>query len=133
MARYHGRKGAVYMSTSGTGTASQVISLNAWSLDMSTDIQETTSFGDANKTYVQGLKDLKGRFSGFWDNSETKLFTGADSADGVKLYLYPSTDIPGSYFYGPAWVNMSIDVGVGDAVKITANFVANGSWGRQGI
>jgi hypothetical protein len=121
------------MSTSGTGTAQPVASLTNWSLDLATDTREVTSFGDGNKTYVIGLKDLKGRFEGFWDNAETKIFAGADSADGVKMYLYPTADIPGAYFYGPAWISASIDVGVGDATKISVNFVANGTWGRVGL
>lgn len=94
---------------------------------------EVTSFGDANKTYVPGIKDLKGAFDGFWDNAETKIFTGSDSPDGVKLYLYPSSDVIGSYHYGPAWVSCSMNVGVNDAIKIAATFVANGSWGRVAI
>ena len=128
MAVYPARKGVVYMSTSGSGTASNVIHLNTWVLNRDTDKIETTSFGDTNKTYVQGLPDLKGSFSGFWDDTETKPFTGASSTDGVKLYLYPSADIPTKYAYGPAWVDCSINVAVSGAVTISSNYVANGSW-----
>jgi hypothetical protein len=133
MVKYPGRRAAVYMSTVGSGTASAVVGLSSWSLDQSTDSIEVTAFLDTNKTYLQGLKDIKGSFEGFWDDSETKLFAGADSADGVKMYLYPSLDRPTSYHYGPAWVNTTMDTAVGDAVKVTANFVANGAWDRKSI
>lgn len=133
MVKYPGRRAAVYMSTVGSGTASAVVGLSSWSLDQSTDSIEVTSFLDTNKTYLQGLKDIKGSFEGFWDDSETKLFAGADSADGVRMYLYPSLDRPTSYHYGPAWVNTSMETGVSDAVKVTANFVANGAWDRKSI
>ena len=129
MARYAGRRGLVYMSSSGAGVASQVVSLTSWSLDMTQDRLETTSFGDTNKQYVVGLRDVTGTFEGHWDDTETKLFTGAQSADGVKLYLYPSSDILAKYAYGPAWVDVSIAVDVNDRVTITANFAANGAWG----
>jgi hypothetical protein len=131
MARYHGRKGVVYVSTSGTGNASSVVSLNAWTLDQTTDKTEVTSFLDANKVYVQGLKDVSGTLGGFWDDTEEKLFQASDSADGNKLYLYPSADAASRYWYGPSWLDASINVGVGDAISISANFSANGSWGRS--
>lgn len=131
MARYHGRRGVVYMSATGTGDAVNVISLNAWNLDFTTDKVDVTAFGDTNKQYVQGLKDVSGAIAGFWDSAADALFDGADSADGVKLYLYPSSDAPTIYFYGPAWVDASINTGVGDAVKVSANIAANGSWGRK--
>lgn len=130
MARYHGRKGSVYMSTTGSGDASP-ITLTQWSLDQSTDKVETTSFGDVNKTYVQGLPDLSGSFAGVWDSANDALFDGASSTDGVKLYLYPSTDAPTIYWYGPAWVDATINVAVDGRVEISGSFVANGAWGRR--
>ena len=130
MAVYHGKKGRVYMSTTGTGAAVAVASLTTWSIDSSTDTVEVTSFGDTNKTYVQGLPDISGAFEGFWNDSDTSLFTGSLSPDGVKIYLYPSTDAAAKYWYGPAWVSYSVNTGVGEAVGISANFVANGAWGR---
>jgi hypothetical protein len=132
-ARYHGRKGVVYMSTTGTGNATNVIALNAWNIDRSTDKAEATAFGDGNKVYLAGLPDAAGSISGFWDNTETKPFAGGNSADGVKLYLYPSSDIVTSYFYGPAWVDPSLTTGVGDVVAISFDWAANGTWGSQGI
>lgn len=129
MAVYHGKKGVVYVSTSGSGNASNVLHLNAWTLNRNTDTVETTSFGDVNKTYVQGFPDLSGTFSGFYDDAETKIFSAASSADGCKLYLYPSSDAPSKYAYGPAWLDSSINTGVSAAVAISGNFRANGAWG----
>ena len=131
MAVYAGRKGVVYLSTTGSGTATNVIKLTKWTLDQTTGKIEVTSFGDLNKTYVQGLPDVKGTLEGFFDDTETKPYTGQASTDGVKLYLYPSADAPTVYWYGPAWLDTSIDTGVADAVALTCNFVANGAWGRK--
>lgn len=128
MAVYAGRRGVIYLSTTGSGTASSVIKLDKWTLNRSTDKLDVTSFGDANKTYVQGLPDLKGTFSGFWDDTETKPGVGAASADGVKLYLYPSSDAPTKYCCGPAWLDVSFDTGVASAVTMSGSFAANGSW-----
>jgi hypothetical protein len=129
LARYHGRKGRLYLATSGTGTAVPVASLSSWSLDYSTDKEEVTAFGDANKTYVQGLPDVSVEFSGFWDDTDTTLKTAALSSDGTKVYLYPSTDAATKYAYGPAWADFSIEVAVDGAVTVSGTIAANGSWG----
>jgi hypothetical protein len=126
-----GKKGAVYISTSGSGEASSVAKLTNWTLDMTTDKLDVTAFQDGNKTYVQSWKDSKGTFKGFWDDTEDKMWDGADSADGVKMYLYPSTDAPTKYFYGPAWLDVSIEVDVNGTVSVSGNFSANGTWGQQ--
>ena len=120
------------MSTTGTGTAQPLASMASWTVNAETDKEETTSFGDANKTYVQGLPDLSGDFSGFFDDTDTSLFTGANSSDGVKLYLYPDyTSAPTRYWYGPAWVDYSVETEVSGAVTVSGSFSANGSWGRN--
>jgi hypothetical protein len=130
MALYHGRKARVLASTTGSGTANVVVGLREWTYDRSVDTVETTSFGDTNKTYVQGLPDAKGTFSGFWSDSDTTIFTGSGSADGVKLYMYPDyTNAPTKYVYGPAWLSASLAAAVDGAVTIEASFVANGAWG----
>lgn len=128
MSAYAGRKGVAYLSTTGSGTATNVVRLNAWTLNRTTDKIDVTSFGDANKTYVIGLPDLQGTLSGFWDDAETKPFTAAASSDGCKLYLYPSSDATSKYAYGPAWLDVSIEVPVSGAATISCNFAANGSW-----
>lgn len=131
MARYHGSVGVVYGSTTGAGTAGLMGKLSAWTLDMSTDKADVTAFGDPNKVYVTGLRDIKGTVSGFWDDTTDALFDGAESADGVKLYLYPAGTAPTVYFYGPAWLDGSINVPASGPVTISGSFVASGAWGRK--
>lgn len=131
MAVYHGKGGLVYMSTSLSGTAVSVGKLTEWTLNMATDRVEVTSFGDTNKTYVQGLKDVSGTFSGFWQDNDDTIFDASDSADGVKLYLYPASTAILRYFYGPAFVDASINTGVAAAVAVSGTFAAAGAWGRQ--
>jgi hypothetical protein len=131
MSAYHGKGGVVYMSATGSGAAVNVVYLTEFTIDMATDKVETTAFGDLNKTYVQGLRDIKGTISGLWDSATDQLFDASESSDGVKLYLYPSSLVPTAYFYGPAWLDASISVGVDRAVTISGNFSANGSWSRK--
>lgn len=130
MARYHGKGGKVLLSTTGTGAA-VAVTANTWSLDAATDKEETTSFGDLNKTYVVGLPDYSGSFGGYFDDAEQTVYQGAGSADGVKMYLYPAfTSAPTKYWYGPAWIDYSVETPVDGPVSFSGNFNANGNWGR---
>jgi hypothetical protein len=129
MAAYAGRKGVVYLSTTRVGAASSVLQLNKWTVNRATDKIDVTSFLDANKTYVQGLPDLQGTFDGFWNDQENKPFTAAASADGCNMYLYPSADAPSKYWFGPAWMDVSMETPVSGAATISASFAAAGSWG----
>lgn len=132
MARAHGKNAAVYVSPTGTGTAVPLSGSSKWTLDRSTDTVPVTAFGDANKTYVQGLPDIKGTISAFWDSASDPLYVAGASTDGTKLYLYPDrVNTPTVYDYGPAWINSSLDVDVNGAVSMSADFVANGSWGHK--
>lgn len=131
MAQYAGKAGVVYISTSGSGAATSIVKLNQWTLSNSTDRYETTGFQDTNKTYVQGFADVTGNLSGFWDEGDDNLYDASRSASGCKMYLYPSSDAATKYFYGPAWVDFSIDVSVSDAIKVAGTFAANGAWGQM--
>lgn len=130
MSRYHGKAGRVMLSDTGS-SAAVTTTMSGWTLNRQTDRVEVTSFGDANKTYVQGLPDLQGTLTGFVDNADDRLFDAAESADGAKLYLYFSTNALTIYFYGTAWVDASMDVPVSGAVAMNGTFAAASSWGRQ--
>jgi len=121
------------MSTTGTGVPA-VVALSEWSLNMATDQVEVTSFGDANKTYVQGLKDLQGTISGFWESTSDTLFQASDSTTGSLMYLYPdATNHAVDYWYGLANVSASITVSATGANTISGTFSARGSWTRAWV
>ena len=129
MAHYHGKRGLVYMSGVGAAAVS-VAHLNAWTLDMASDLAEVTSFGDANKQYVAGIPDCKGTLAGTWDDTSDDMYDLSRSDDGVVMYLYPSSGVLTKYFYGNAWTDFSIDTSIADAVKIAGNFGAKDDWGQ---
>jgi hypothetical protein len=62
---------------------------------MATDKVEVTSFLDANKTYVQGLKDISGALSGFWEDSQDALFDAASrprsTSTALRGWMHRST------------------------------------------
>lgn len=125
----HGKNSRVFMTESGTGTPKYVGSITEWTLDMATDKVETTALGDDNKTYVQGLKDIKGTIAGNFDALDDALFMAADSADGVLMEIYPTGD-SAIKFAGPAYIDISIKGGVSSAVTFDGTFQAKGNWTR---
>ena len=130
MAKVHGRKGQIQIGNASPLTV--IGSLNAWSLSGTRDKVDTTSFGDSNKNYLAGLKDVSGSFEGFFDTSYIRtLLQEADSEDGTQIRITPSTDHPTFYYQGPAWLDVNQTGSVSDAVKVSGTFSANGDWTFQ--
>ena len=130
MARYHGNAGAVYIGTGAGAVASPITAAAEWSLDMSTDRVDCTAFNDSNKQFVSGLENIGGSISGYWDDTVDTVYDAMQSTGAVNMYLYPSTSVATKYWYGPAWVDLSISTGVADAVKFSGTFQASGTWGQ---
>lgn len=124
MARIHGRKGRLYVDLTGAGSAAPVAYLSQWSMDFTSDRVDVTAFGDSNKTYVQGLADASGTYSGFYDTESAQLYTAATDGAARKFYLYPTTDDNAEYFWGTAFFDFSISSGVDKAVEISGSYQA---------
>jgi len=122
--RYHGKKGSVTIG------ATAVASLNKWTLNAATDKADVTAFGDTNKQYVTGLKDVKGSIAGWFDDDEDALFVAADGDTPVDLELMPVDTLTGLKWSGPAYLDASIDVPANGAISVKGDFVAAGNWTR---
>lgn len=129
MGRHSGRNGDFWMSTTGTGAASRVASIDKWDIDMGADYMDDTCFLDGNKQDIQGWPAINGTFHGWWDDTETKPNTGRTSTDGVVIKCYPNiTTQPGKYACGPAWIDMKVSADAKGGVEISGNFRARGTW-----
>lgn len=133
MAIKTGRYGQVLFNADpgGAGTPVLIASLNKWALSLKTDHIEVTCFGDANKVYVPGLKDVSGTIEGFWNSEETTLFDAADSPDPGELKLVPNSTEATYFWSGLAYMDADIDVGVSEAPTVTGTFMAAGPWTRE--
>lgn len=126
--KYAGRNGVVYMSVSGSTSAIPVGGFRAFTMDGTQDDIDTTEFGAGNRTSVLGFPNYRGTIEGFWASDDTTLRQAATATDGTHIYLYPSSSAPSKYIGGPAWVDMSLRSAVDQAVGVTANFRARGTW-----
>ena len=132
MARIAGRRGALYVDLSGSGSASPVPFLKKYTFDSKVATFDVTAFGDTTHTYVADLPDAQGTFDGYYDTATAQLYTAASDGLARKTYLYPDNSIPATYFYGTATFDMSLDVPVDGAVAINGSFKAATSFAKAG-
>lgn len=131
MAIKTGRYGKVLYDPTGTGTPAAIISLNSWKLDSKIDYEDVTCFGDGNKVYVPGLKDISGTVGGFWNSAELALWEAADAPDPGKLQLMMNDQEATFLFAGLAYMDASMDCSL-SAPKVTGTFKAAGPWTGPG-
>lgn len=131
--KLHGKNGAIYLHGGKVGSGfpqtNKVANKVEWTLNLNRDYVDATVFGDVNKTYLVGLKDIQGTFNGILDVSGD-LVVNATDMDSVYIYLY--ADDRDTYellvAYGPGLMDASITASNTDAVRVTSNFRAAGAW-----
>lgn len=128
MAIKTGRYGSVSYDPTASSplSLSALIALNNWKLSLRTDYEEVSQFGDTNKVYVPGLRDVSGSLSGFWDSTNIVIFSATTATTPGVLHLVPNTN-ESAYFEGAAYLDADIDCSL-SVPKVTANFKAAGPW-----
>jgi len=115
----HGKNGSIWIN------GSKVTNKTEWTLNMTRDYADTTTFRDGNKVYAAGLRDIAGTFSGLFDTA-TEL--ALQYSDGVaytfQLYASDSTLVAS----GPAYLDATVTASATDAVRCSGNFRAAGTW-----
>lgn len=123
--KLHGKNGAIWIVETVGGPKMKVAAKSEWTLNLSRDYVDATVFGDTNKTYLVGLKDIQGTYAGLLDTSGD-LLVDATSSDAVYVYLY--ADDTTLVAHGPGLVDANITASNTDAVRTTGNFRAAGLW-----
>lgn len=103
-----------------------------WSISFATEKAEVTAMGDANKVYVAGLPDASGDFKGFYDDATAQTYTAAVDGLPRKFYLYPSTSLSTQYFFGTVLPDFKVEGGVGNAVGVSASWMAASAVAKVG-
>jgi hypothetical protein len=134
--RIHGRHGSIEIGSPGV----IVGSVTKWTLNQARDYVDVTCFGDNNKVYVPGLRDISGTLNFVYDlnpgspssGQSEGLFDAAESETPVTIKLVPNTLDTSHYWKGPGYLDLAtIDVDVKGAVTGTSNFKASGAWSRH--
>lgn len=124
MARLAGRNGRVYIALTSGGTATPLAFVAKWSINFKTNKIDVTAMGDSNKTYVNGLPDASGAFSGWYDDTTVQTYTAATDGVARAFYLYPSTSNTGQYFWGTVLPDFNVESDVDGAVGMSADWAA---------
>ena len=125
--KLHGKNGAIYLGGP-KGVGVKVATKNEWTLSLNRDYVDATVFGDTNKTYLVGLKDISGTFAGLLDTSGDLLVMATDS-DSIDVYLYADDgSSPVLVASGPGLFDAAVNASNTDAVRLTGNFRAAGNW-----
>jgi len=125
--KLHGKNGAIYIGGP-KGTGIKVATKSEWTLSLARDYVDATTFGDTNRTYLVGLRDVSGTFAGLMDVSGD-LLVNATTSDIVSLYLYADDGtVPVLIGSGPSLVDGQINASNADAIRMSGNFRAAGNW-----
>jgi hypothetical protein len=115
--KIHGKNGAIYLfGPKGSAQGHKAVA-------------KATVFGDGNKTYLVGLKDISGTYGGLLDVSGDLMLAMVEE-DSVDIYFY-ADDREGLEVlvaHGPGLCDASITASNTDAVRMTGNFRASGLW-----
>ncbi len=112
----HGLNAQIWIDTSSAGTFTagtlaagtanleRIGSKNSWSLDMSRDFVDVTSFGDTTKTQVAGLPSASGDIGGNWDSTGTLIYnlTGATTERAIMVFPDATNNLT-TWFAGKAF------------------------------
>lgn len=132
MARIAGRNAAIYVGATTSAQASLLTFQNSWSMSFESEKIDVTAFGDTNKSYVAGIADSMGEFSGFYDDASAQTLTPAIDGLSRKFYLYPNSNTATQYFFGTIFVDFSINAEVAGAVEVSAKWNAASTIAKVG-
>jgi hypothetical protein len=128
--KIHGKNGAIYLfGPKGSAQGHKAVAKAEWTLSLNRDYVDATVFGDGNKTYLVGLKDISGTYGGLLDVSGDLMLAMVEE-DSIDIYFY-ADDREGLEVlvaHGPGLCDASITASNTDAVRMTGNFRASGLW-----
>ena len=124
MAFQHGKN--AYLSIDATDISSYT---DQQSLNRVKDLFETTTFGNNDKTYIDGLREYDLSIGGKWDPALDLALDGTDDGATVVFVFGPEGNTSGDVRYsGDAFIaNYNIDTPVGGGVTWTASFKPTGA------
>lgn len=132
MARISGRRGALYVDLTGSGSATPVPFMKKYTFSSKVGTIDVTAFNDTTKVYVADLPDAQGTYDGWYDTATAQLYAAASDGLPRKTYLYPDTSIPATYFWGTATFDMDLDVDVSGAAAVSGSFKAFTPFAKAG-
>jgi hypothetical protein len=128
-----GRGGSVKFSSSTGGTPALQGDLREWSLNVSADMFEVSTFGSSGwKRFQPNLNGAEGSISGYWNVQSSTVQKAiqthllSQSTDPAEIRLLVSNTLANGYT-GDVWVtNLQLGASVDAIVPFTANITMHG-------
>jgi hypothetical protein len=117
----------VYIGLTFGASAQPAAFLSDWTVNMTTQKVDVTALGDSNVTYVAGLPNADGDFTGFYDTATAQTYAAAQDGLARTFYLYPSlinSVAPEQYFFGTILADFTVAGGVSSAVTMKSSWSA---------
>lgn len=122
MAVLAGNAGSFKISTN------TVAEIDTWTLDVSTGLEETQSFGDTWKERTATIKEWSGTASGRFDDTDTNGHVALNSAflggTTVSARFYIDST---NYYSGTAFVQAAINTSENGLVTVSYTFTGTGA------
>ncbi len=97
MATHTGSEGTVKTGTVGSDDA--IAEIRTFSIEATADTIETSTMGDADRTYSTGLKTFTGSVDCFWDETDTSGQGAFEVGSEVTVTFYPEGATTGDTYY----------------------------------
>ena len=124
MAFVHGKDATLSIDATDISSYTDQTSLNKVK-----DLFETTTFGNDDKTFIDGLREHDLSIGGKWDATLDGVMAGAD--DGAVVAFAFSPDAGTTNYTGSCFIaNYNIDSPVGGGVTWSASFKPSGAVNR---
>lgn len=127
MARFTGRNTRLYIALTSGGSAQPAVFIKEWEHNASFDPIDVTSFEDDNMTYLAGMTDASGSYSGYLDNATAQLYTASTDGAPRKFYFYPDITDTTKYTYGSALFTWTASYSKTGAAEMSGNWNATGT------
>lgn len=122
MAVLVGNQGSFKLSTN------TVLEIDNWTMDVSTGLEETQSFGDTWRERTATIRDFSGTASGRFDPADTNghaaLSTAALGGTTVSARFYINST---NYYSGTAFVQASLAAAENGLVTVSYTFTGTGA------
>lgn len=127
--RLHAKNAAIYIGGPKGSGGVKVAAKTELTLNLNRDYVDVTSFGDRNKHWVTGLKDISGSYAGNLDVSGDLMVNATDDED-VVVYVYADDRTAHEILiaFGKAFIDASISLSVSDSAKTSGNLRASNDW-----
>jgi len=126
MATHTGSEGIVKFAASG-GSVAQVAEVRSYTLEQSADTIETTTMGDANRTYTSSLKTFTISMDCYWDETDTTGQGAIDVSTEVDFELYPEGTGAGATYYSGSAIVTSVSTTASYDGNVEVSFSAQGT------